>query len=106
MTLTGLPATAKSTASASITGAQAVAHQLGSAGRSLLGPANAAFVHAMHITTLVAAVLVLAGGFVVLRWMPGKPRPTAEIATASEDSYESELAIMEENVLNTANREG
>jgi len=114
-TLAGLPATAKSTASSSITGAQAVAQQLGSAGRSLLGPANDAFVHAMHITTLVAAALVLAGGFVVLRWMPGKPRPTAalaapgsraEIAAASEDSYESELAIMEENVLNTASREG
>jgi hypothetical protein len=64
----------------------------------------------MHVATLIAAVLALAGGFVVLRWMPGKPRPAAEIAaeiaTASEDSYESELAIMEENVLNTAYREG
>ena len=64
----------------------------------------------MHITTLVAAVLVLAGGFVVLRWMPGKPQPAPEIApeisTASEASYEAELAIMEENMLNTANREG
>jgi hypothetical protein len=49
---------------------------------------------------------VLAGGFVVLRWMPGKPKPAPEISTASEGSYESELAIMEENMLNTANREG
>jgi EmrB/QacA subfamily drug resistance transporter len=105
-TLAGLPATAKSVASSSITATQAVAQQLGSAGRSLLGPANEAYVHAMHITTLVAAVLVMAGGFVVLRWMPGKPKPVAEIATASEGSYESELAIMEENMLNTANREG
>ena len=72
----------------------------------LIGPANEAFVHAMHITTLVAALLVLAGGLVVLRWMPGKPRPAAEIAAASEGSYEHELAIMEENVLNTASREG
>ena len=105
-TLAGLPATAKSAASSSITATQAVAQQLGSAGRSLLGPANDAFVHAMHITTLVAAALVLVGGFVVLRWMPGKPRPAAEVAPASEESYESELAIMEENMLNTANREG
>jgi len=60
----------------------------------------------MHITTLVAAVLVVAGGFVVLRWMPGKPKPAAAITQASADSYESELAIMEENVLNTAVREG
>jgi EmrB/QacA subfamily drug resistance transporter len=102
-TLAGLPPAAKSAASSSITATQAVAQQLGSAGRSLLGPANDAFVHAMHITTLIAAVLALAGGFVVLRWMPGKPKPAAEIAG---DSYESELAIMEENMLNTANREG
>ena len=85
-----------------------MAQQLGSAGRSLLGPANDAFVHAMHITTLVAAVLVLAGGFVVLRWMPGKPRPrrSRRAAAASERAYEAELAIMEENMLNTADREG
>ena len=36
----------------------------------------------------------------------GKPRPAAEIASASEDSFEPELAIMEASVLNTANREG
>jgi EmrB/QacA subfamily drug resistance transporter len=104
--LAGLPPTARSAASSSITATQAVAQQLGSAGRSLLGPANDAFVHAMHITTLIAAVLALAGGFVVLRWMPGKPAPAPEIAPVSEESYESELAIMEENMLNTANREG
>ena len=86
--LAGLPAAARSAASSSITATQAVAQQLGPAGRSLLGPANDAFVHSMHITTLVAAVLALAGGFVVLRWMPGKPRPAAEIAAASEDSYD------------------
>jgi hypothetical protein len=104
--LTGLPAAAKSAASSSITATQAVAQQLGPAGRSLLGPANEAFVHSMHVTTLIAAVLALAGGFVVLRWMPGKPRPTAEIVAASENSYEDELAIMEEDMLNTADREG
>jgi len=103
-TLAGLPAAAREAASASITGTQAVAQQLGSAGRSLLVPANDAFVHAMHITTLVAAVLALAGGFVVLRWMPGRPRP--EIAAPGEGSYEAELAIMEEDMLKTAEREG
>jgi EmrB/QacA subfamily drug resistance transporter len=105
-TLAGLPAAARGAASSSITATQAVAQQLGPAGRSLLAPANAAFVDAMHVTTLIAALVALAGGFVVLRWMPGKPRPVAEIAAASEDAYESELAIMEQNMLNTADREG
>ena len=104
--LAGLPAAARGAASSSITATQAVAQQLGPAGRSLLAPANAAFVDAMRVTTLIAALVALAGGFVVLRWMPGKPRPVAEIAAPSEDAYESELAIMEQNMLNTADREG
>ena len=54
-----------------------MAQQLGTAGQSLLVPANDAFVHAMHFTSLIAALLALAGGFVVLRWMPGKPRKKA-----------------------------
>ena len=51
----------------------------------------------MRVTTLIAAVLALAGGFVVLRWMPGKPEKAAEPVLASADpSYEAELAILEE----------
>ena len=99
--LTGLPAAVRSTASSSITATQAVAQQLGAAGRSLLGPADTAFVHSMHITTLVAALLALAGGFVVLRWMPGRPPKTARAA-----DRETELAIMEREMLQTADREG
>ena len=63
----------------------------------------------MHVTTLIAAVLALAGGFVVLRWMPGKPRKAAQAsdAQASDPAYEAELAILaEEVVLNRADREG
>jgi hypothetical protein len=65
----------------------------------------------MRITTLIAAVLALAGGFVVLRWMPGKPRPAtdpaAEPALAGDASYEAELAILEEqHMLESSPREG
>jgi EmrB/QacA subfamily drug resistance transporter len=107
--LAGLPAAARDTASSSISATQAVAQQLGTSGRSLLVPANDAFVHAMHYTTLVAALLALAGGFVVLRWMPGKPKAdpvTASKPAPGEPAYEAELAIMEANMVNTADREG
>jgi len=106
--LAGLPAAARGAASSSITATQAVAQQLGAAGRSLLVPANNAFVSSMHITTLIAALLALAGGFVVLRWMPGKPRPAAEPAQAADRAYEdeAELAILEKALANTADREG
>ena len=66
----------------------------------------------MHITTLIAALLALAGGFVVLRWMPGRPRPVTEPAVApalaSDDSaYEAELAILAEEVaVKSAERRG
>ena len=83
---------------------------LGPAGRSLLGPANVAFVHSMHVTTLIAALLALAGGVVVLRWMPGRPHPVAGPAaeTVTDDrSYEAELAILEEqHMLEGSEREG
>jgi len=108
--LTHLPAAARSAASSSITATQAVAQQLGTAGQSLLAPANNAFVQSMHVTTLIAALLALAGGFVVLRWMPGKPRKAALSAPApqaSDPAYEAELAILEEAaMLKSADREG
>src|SRR5438045_3351358 len=106
--LTHLPAAARSAASSSITATQAVAQQLGTSGRSLLGPANDAFVSSMRVTTLIAAALALAGGFVVLRGMPREPAKAAEPAPASADpSYEAELAILEEqHMLESSPREG
>src|SRR6516164_2875192 len=108
--LAGLPAAARSTAESSITATQAVAQHLGPAGQSLLAPANTAFVHSMHITTLIAALLAMAGGFVVLRWMPGRPRPVTEpvaVAVGEDVSYEAELAILEEqHMLEGSEREG
>ena len=123
-TLDHLPGAAQTAASSSISATQAVAQQLGPKGQFLLAPANGAFVHAMHYTTLIAALLALAGGFVVLRWMPGKPRPaivpvsqavpTPEPVTAGAPAvaaepvpaYEAELAIMEADMLDRADREG
>jgi len=95
-TLSALPATARGAASQSIAATQAAAQQLGARGHGLLGPADLAFTHAMHITTLVAAVISLAGALVVLRWMPGLPatarhaaRPAEEIAELEELSVGS-----------------
>jgi EmrB/QacA subfamily drug resistance transporter len=102
--LTHLPAAARNAASSSITATQAVAQQLGTAGRSLLVPANNSFVHAMHFTSLVAALLALAGGFVVLRWMPGLSAKTAQVTPAGDGEYEAELAILTEEFKN-ADRE-
>jgi predicted MFS family arabinose efflux permease len=77
-TLTALPAAARSAAGSSITATQAVAAHLGSSGRFLLAPADAAFVDAMRLTTAIAAGIAILGAIAVLRWMPGKRRPTIE----------------------------
>jgi EmrB/QacA subfamily drug resistance transporter len=93
-TLAHLPAAASNTAAQSVSATQAIAEQLGAAGRFLIEPGNVAFVDAMHITTVIAAAISVAGGLMVLRWMPGKQRPTmdeqvaAEVATAERELAE------------------
>jgi hypothetical protein len=57
----------------------------------------------MRVTTLIAALVALAGGFVVLRWMPGLPQKAAQ---AGDGGYEAELAILEQEVMaDSAERE-
>jgi EmrB/QacA subfamily drug resistance transporter len=92
-TLTHLPAAARNGAGESITATQALAAQLGHAGQFLLDPANAAFVDAMRITTAVAAALAIVGGIAVLRWLPGRKRPSIdEVVAAEVAAAERELA--------------
>jgi len=73
--LTGLPAAAKGAAAGSIAGTQAVAAKLGPgspAARDLAAFADRAFVHSMHITTLISAAITLLGALVIVIWMPGR----------------------------------
>jgi EmrB/QacA subfamily drug resistance transporter len=92
--LASLPAGARTAASQSISATQAVAQHLGPAGRVLLTPASTAFVDAMRVTTLTAAVIAIVGGLAVARWLPGKPRPTIEEQVAAAvAAAERELAL-------------
>jgi len=83
-TLAALPPAARADAGQSVSATQAVAEHLGSAGQFLIAPGNAAFVSAMRITTLVATAIAVLGGFIVMRWLPGRPRPTIEELVAAE----------------------
>ena len=83
-TLAKLPSSLRAVAGQSISATQAVAAQLGHSGQFLLGPANSAFVDAMRLTTGIAAALAVVGGVAVLRWMPGRKRPTIEELVAEE----------------------
>ena len=73
--LQGLPADVQHAGGESIMATVEVARTLGERGDVLLRPAFDAFLHGMHVTALVSAVIGLAGIAVVARWMPGRPRP-------------------------------
>jgi len=70
--LSALPAAARGPATVSIAATQAAAQHLGPAGRGLLAAAGPSFVHAMHITSVISAVIAVLGAAVVLTWMPGR----------------------------------
>jgi EmrB/QacA subfamily drug resistance transporter len=91
--LAALPAAVRSTTTGSITATQAAASRLGSAGVRLDRFADAAFVHAMHVTTVASAAITLAGALVVLAWMPGRAAASSPEAPA-EASGEAAAAIV------------
>ena len=49
------------------------AAKLGPQGRALVGSANDAFLHAMHVTALCGSVVALLSAVVVAAFLPGKP---------------------------------
>jgi DHA2 family integral membrane protein (MFS transporter) len=71
-----LPANLRETAGESIEATLGVAAKLGESGKGLVGPANEAFLHAMHVTALCGAATALVGAVVVAVCLPGKPRVT------------------------------
>jgi EmrB/QacA subfamily drug resistance transporter len=95
--LTAVPSAARTAATGSITATQAVAARLGAAGARLDSYANTAFVHAMHVTTLISAVITLLGALVVLIWMPGRAAAVAPAAErdAARDAAHEDTVVAE-----------
>jgi DHA2 family integral membrane protein (MFS transporter) len=83
--LGSLPAGLRETAGESIEATLGVAAKLGGRGQDLIGPANDAFLHAMHITALCGAAVAFLGAVVVALFLPGRAKP------AQEDTEEGEL---------------
>ncbi|ASQ94220.1 MFS transporter [Streptomyces sp. 11-1-2] len=68
----GLPDSVRHSAGESVEATLGVAEKLGPRGQELVGPAQDAFVHAMHVTALGSAGVALVGALVVLAFLPGK----------------------------------
>ncbi|MFH8803508.1 MFS transporter [Streptomyces sp. NPDC017936] len=85
--LGALPAGLRETAGESIEATLGVAAKLGARGGALVEPADAAFLHAMHVTALWGAGVAVVGAVVVGVFLPGRtkeprPAPAEELAEA------------------------
>ncbi|MEU0676867.1 MFS transporter [Streptomyces sp. NPDC006172] len=87
--LGALPPGLRDTAGESIEATLGVAARLGDQGRALVGPADAAFLHAMHVTALWGAGVALVGAVVVGMFLPGRPKAPQE-AEKDEDLVRAE----------------
>ncbi|MFF3325918.1 DHA2 family efflux MFS transporter permease subunit [Streptomyces sp. NPDC002889] len=76
--LDALPAGARDAAGESIEATLAAAERLGPAGKSLVAPANEAFLGAMHLTALGSAIICVIGAVVVGLFLPGRPDENPE----------------------------
>lgn len=83
--LGALPPGLRDTAGESIEATLGVADKLGAQGRSLVSPANDAFLHAMHMTALCGVGVALIGAVVTALFLPGKP------PAGQQDEREQEL---------------
>lgn len=89
----GLPASARSVAESSLSGALAVAERMpGQAGRALARGAEVAFVDGLHFAVLVGALLSLASAALVYRFLPAE---LADEAAAHGALAEAEIALDE-----------
>jgi Na+/melibiose symporter-like transporter len=81
--LGALPPARRRAASHSVEAAHAVSGT-GARAEALVRAADDAFVHAMHVTSVVAAGVAVLGALVAMATMPGRPRPAAEPEAAPE----------------------
>jgi hypothetical protein len=67
-------AKARHDASGSIQATQGANLKLHGALRQFLPQANSAFIHAMHVTVIISAVVAVLGAGVVFAWLPGRAK--------------------------------
>lgn len=87
--LGALPAYLRHTAGESIESTLGAAAKLGPRGEALVGSANDAFLHAMHVTALWGAGVAVVGAVVVALYLPGK------VSAPRRDEEEQELVAAE-----------
>jgi hypothetical protein len=92
-TVAALPEPVRHVARESIAGTYGVADKLGAAGQGLIAPANSAFVDAMHVTSILSAVVAVLGVLVVLAYLPRRSGPVTPPAPAPDRVATDDLAL-------------
>jgi EmrB/QacA subfamily drug resistance transporter len=90
--LHGLPPSVRATATQSIAQTQTIAQGLGHSGARLLTAADASFVHAMHLASLISVVIAVAGAAATAAWMPGRKDAAGRAADGGAPSADPVLA--------------
>jgi Na+/melibiose symporter-like transporter len=86
--LGAVPVGVRKAAGESIEATLGIAEKMGPAGQALIGPADDAFLHAMHVTALASSGVALLGAVVVLLFLPAKP-PAAGAPRAEDRAAEA-----------------
>jgi MFS transporter, DHA2 family, multidrug resistance protein len=87
-----LPAAARTQMGKSVQATHAVVDKVGGALHNVIPAADAAFIHAMHVTALFSGVVALLGTFVAYKFLPGRPPVDAGgAATPRPSAREAQL---------------
>jgi DHA2 family multidrug resistance protein-like MFS transporter len=84
-----LPAGTRDAAAESVSATYTAAERAGAAGAGLIGPANDAFVTAMHWAAGGATIAAVLGVLAVVRWLPGNTAPHPQVIV--EPSFDDAL---------------
>ena len=91
-----LPEEARRVAEHSVTGAVAVAHEIGgSTGATLADSAKIAFVEGLHSTSVVAAGIAALGAIIVLAYLPARAPEPLDDEPAGPSTTDSEAPVLE-----------
>jgi EmrB/QacA subfamily drug resistance transporter len=94
--LRALPAASRRPATQSVAATQAAATRLGHGGAALMALADRSFVDAMHVTTVVSAVIAATGAILIAIWMPGQ-RAAARRARAERQAGHAPVGVLMED---------
>ena len=95
--LHALPAGSRVEAAQSVAATLVAAGKLGHGGAALVALADRSFVHAMHVTTVISAVIAASGAVLIAMWMPGRGTRARRAETDLQGCGSPQVAVLVED---------